>query len=105
MREDRKWAGFPEVKKTRIDLDKPLFSKGKEALEKGATAKSSDLDALLFGLDIEDRSYDLYRRAALETVEPLGKAMFEFLAGEERGHFDIIMMRYEYLAGPVAWQA
>ena len=105
LREDRKWASFPEVKKTRIDLDKPLFSKGKEALEKAVTAKSSDLDALLFGLDIEDRSYDLYRRAALETVEPLGKAMFEFLAGEERGHFDILMMRYEYLAGPVAWQA
>lgn len=50
------------------------------------TGKSSDLDALLFGLDIENRSYDLYRRAASETTNAEGKAMFEFLAEEERGH-------------------
>jgi rubrerythrin len=72
-------------------------------LEKAVTAKSGDLDALLFGLDIENRSYDFYRRAAVETTDALGKAVFEFLAGEERGHFDILMMRYQYLTGSAGW--
>jgi len=103
LKQDERWIEFPEIKKTQLDWDKPLFPKGKEALEKAATAKSSDLDALLFGLDIENRSYDFYRRAAVETTDALGKAMFEFLAGEERSHFDILMMRYQYLAGSVGW--
>jgi len=103
LKRDERWIEFPEIKKTQLDLDKPLFPKGKEALEKAAIAKSSDLDALLFGLDIENRSYDFYRRAAVETTDALGKAMFQFLAGEERGHFDILMMRYQYLASPSGW--
>ena len=102
---DNRWIDLPEVRRVRIDLDRPLFPKGKEALERVVTPRSSDLDALLFGLDIENRSYDLYRRAALETRGTPGRAMFEFLAAQERGHFDILMMRYEYLAGPVGWQA
>jgi rubrerythrin len=105
LKQDGRWIQFPQAKKTPIDLDKPLFPKGKEALEKAVTAKSSDLDALLFGLDIENRSYDFYRQAAMKTTDALGKAVFEFLAGEERSHFDILMMRYEYLAGPAGWQA
>ena len=100
---ENKWTSSPEIKPTHIDMDKPLFPKGKEALEKAVKAKSRDTDAMLFGLEIENKSYDLYRTAALATTNPLGKAMFEFLAGEERGHFNILMMRYESLAGPVAW--
>ncbi len=100
-----KWVGSPEIKPVDIDLDKPLFPKGREALEKAVTTKSNDRDALLFGLDIETKSYDLYWRAASEVADPLGKQMFEFLARQERGHFDILMMRYEALFGPVGWSA
>ncbi len=99
------WVSSPEVKPVQVDLDKPLFPEGKEALDKTVTAKSSDSDALLFGLDIETKSFDMYRRAAVETADALGKAMFEFLAGEEKSHFDILMMRYEYLSGPTGWSA
>ena len=99
------WISSPEVKPVQIDLDKPLFPEGKEALDKTVTAKSSDSDALLFGLDIETKSFDMYRRAAVGTADALCKAVFEFLAGEEKGHFDILMMRYEYLAGPIGWSA
>jgi len=102
---DRTWIDLPEVRKVRIDLDKPLFPEGERALQKAVTKESGDLDALLFGLGIENKSYDLYRRAALETRNTTGRALFEFLAAQERGHFDILMMRYEHLAGPVAWQA
>ncbi len=98
------WVSSSEIKPVDIDLDKPLFPKGREALEKAVTTRSNDWDALLFGLDIEIKSYDLYRRAALEIGEPLGKQMFEFLAGQERGHFDILMMRYDVLFGPVGWR-
>ena len=102
---ENKWVSSPEIKPVQIDLGKPLFPEDSEALEKVIKTKSRDSDALLFGLDIESKSFDMYRRAAVETADALGKAMFEFLAGEEKSHFDILMMRYEYLSGPTGWSA
>ena len=99
-----RWAVSTEIKIVEIDLGKPLFPRGKEVLEKAVTTKSNDWDALLFGLDIEIKSYDLYRKAATEVTDAIGKQMFEFLAGQERGHFDILMMRYDALFGPVSWR-
>ena len=105
LRGRKRWLDLPEVKRTPIGLDKSIFPKDREAFAEVVTGKSDDLDALRYGLDIETKSYDLYRRAALETGNSMGKAMFRFLSGEELVHFDILMMRYEYLAGPVGWQA
>ncbi len=101
-----KWVNSPEIKPVaKIDLGKPLFPRGTEALEKAAMAKSSDWDALRFGLDIEINSYDLYRKAASRIEDALSKQMFEFLAGQEQSHFNILMMRYDALFGPISWQS
>jgi rubrerythrin len=98
-----KWTGAPEITPVAIDLNKPLFPKDIHEMEKRISAKSSESDALLFGLDIEVKSFDLYRKAAQETADPLGKQIFEFLASQEQGHFDVLMLRYDFLYGPVAW--
>jgi rubrerythrin len=103
LAQNNEWVSSPVIKLISIDLDKPIFPKGKKALEKAVTVKSSDMDALLIGLDIEIRSYDLYRPAALKTVDTLGKQMLQFLAGEEMRHFNILMMRYDSLFGPISW--
>lgn len=100
---ENKWVSSAGIKPAPIELTGPLFPGGREALEKKITARSGDLDALLFGLEIEDKSYDLYRTAASSTTDPLGKDVFAFLAGQEKDHFNILMMRYEYLAGPIGW--
>lgn len=99
LKDDKKWTRFPEIKKIMSEQDSPLFPKGKEAFEKAVTKKSGDIDAVLFGLDIENRSFELYKRSASDTADSAGKDMFEFLAGEEREHFNLLMMRYEYLTG------
>ncbi|MDP2729950.1 MAG: ferritin family protein [Dehalococcoidales bacterium] len=99
LTEQGKWVASPEIKPVEIDLDKPLFPGGKKALEKTVTTKSSDWDALLFGLDIEIRSYDMYRQTAAKTQDPLGKQTLQFLAGQEQSHFNLLMMRYESLFG------
>ena len=101
---ESKWAGSSGIKPVGMDLDKPLFPRGIEALEKTIATRSSDWDALLFGLDIEIKSYDLYRKAASQIEHPLGKQMFEFLAGQEQSHFNVLMMRYDSLFGPVSWR-
>lgn len=86
-------------------LHEPLFPKGKGELPEKTAAGSAEKEALVFGLNIESKSFDLYRKAALETTEPAGRAVFELLVSEERNHFNILMMRYEQMSGPVGWQS
>ncbi|MFH1032633.1 MAG: ferritin family protein [Chloroflexota bacterium] len=98
-----KWIKSTDIKPINLNLEKPLFPKGRIALEKTIAIKFSEKDALLFGLDIEMKSHELYRNAALKTGDPLGKQMFEFLTGQEQTHFDLLMMRYDLLFGPISW--
>ncbi len=95
------WVVSPEIKKVSIDLGKPLFPRGIDALKKKVTEKSDDRDALLFGLDIEIKSYDLYRQATVMDAD--GKRLFAYLADQEMGHFNLLMQRFEGQFGPVSW--
>jgi hypothetical protein len=97
------WISFPETMEMggkSIDLDKPLFPPEKEAI----SPRASDTDALLFALQIENQSYELYRKAAAETADPAGKKMYQFLASQERTHFDILMLNYEQLVSYGSWR-
>lgn len=97
------WVSFPETMERGVepvDLDKPLFPPEKEAI----SPEASDTDALLFALQIENESYELYRKAATETADPAGSEMYQFLAGQERTHFDILMLNYEHLVNTGSWR-
>lgn len=99
------WVSFSEALELKpVDLDKPLFPPEREALEKAVSSEASDTDALLFGLQIENESYELYRKAAVETADPVGKAMYQRLASQERTHFDILMLNYEHLVSTGSWR-
>ncbi|MFB0545442.1 MAG: ferritin family protein [Anaerolineae bacterium] len=100
LADEGKWVRLPEVEKVEpIDLDKPLFPKGREALKEAIPEEASQDDALLFALGLENNSFELYRKAVQETEEPVGKEMYLFLANTERHHFDVLMANYEALYG------
>ncbi len=95
------WVSFPEVMGVEpIDLGKPLFPPDEGVID----PEASDIDALLFALQIENQSYELYRRAASETADSAGKAMYHRLASQERNHFDILMLNYEHLVSTGSWR-
>jgi rubrerythrin len=98
------WVSFSEALELKPgDVDKPLFPP-EEALEKAIGPEASDADALLFALEIENESYELYRKAATETADPAGKEMYQRLASQERTHFDILMLNYEHLVSTGSWR-
>lgn len=103
LKKTGEWAAGPALKVKPVDLDKPIFPKGKQAAEKAVKSDYTERDALLFAMNIESDSYNLYRKSAQETASARGKEVYTFLAGEEQTHFDIVMMRYELVAGPQAW--
>ena len=96
--------GLPEgVAEVTSDLTAPLFPEGEEAFQKAVRPDASDLDALLFALQIENESFNLYRELAQTTDDPNGQRMYEYLANAERGHFELLMLNYEHLFTVGSW--
>jgi rubrerythrin len=95
LKAGKRWVHIPELDKVEaVDAKAPIFPQGKKAPEV-LSAKPSLEDALLFGLDTEIKSYELYQHCAGAIDNPEAKQMFQKLAAAERGHFDTLMMRYE----------
>jgi rubrerythrin len=95
---------LPEgVAEGKADLTTPLFPESKEEFQRAVRPDASDQDALLFALQIESESFNLYREMAQTTDDPNGKRMYEYLANAERGHFELLMLNYEHLSTVGSW--
>ena len=95
------WVSFSdEIEVEPVDLDKPLFPPEENVID----PKASDIDALLFALQVENESYELYRKAAAETADLAGKEMYQRLASDEHIYFDILMLNYEHLISTRSWR-
>jgi rubrerythrin len=97
------WVLPDELPEVDADLSTPLFPAGELELEKAIQPDASDLDALLFGLKIENDSFDLYAEQAGRVTDPNAKRLFEYLADSERTHFDLLMSNYESLNSQAGW--
>jgi erythrin-vacuolar iron transport family protein len=95
LRAGDSWKPVPELDLVKeIESEAPVFPKGIMALEK-LPENANDEDALLFGLGIEASSFELYTKNAGQADNLEAKKMFGRLAAAERGHFDLLMLRYE----------
>ncbi|RME21641.1 MAG: hypothetical protein D6806_14370 [Deltaproteobacteria bacterium] len=88
------WTEIPELKSSEPSGTGPVFPQGKSA-PRQVGQDSTEEDVLLFALDIEARSYELYRKAAEEAVDEAGRRFLMRIAGAEQAHFDAIMNIYE----------
>ena len=96
--------GLPEgLAEVTADLTALIFPESEEVCEETLRPDESDLDALLFALQIENKSFNLYRELAQKTEDPNGKRMYEYLANAERGHFEQLMLNYEHLSTVGSW--
>jgi rubrerythrin len=96
--------GLPEgVAEVTADLADLIFPEGEKVCEETLRPDESDLDALLFALQIEHESFNLYRELAQTTEDSNGKRMYEYLANAERGHFEQLMLNYEHLSTVGSW--
>ena len=96
--------GLPEgVDEVTADLAALIFPQSAKVCEETLRPDESDLDALLFALQIENQSFNLYCEMAEKTKDPNGKRMYEYLADAERGHFERLMLNYEHLSTTGTW--
>jgi rubrerythrin len=103
LTEGNEWA-LPEcVFDCTADLEKPLYPRGKTALEETIRPDASDLEALLFALKTENDSFDLYTRHATQANDANARRFYEYLAEEARTHFNLLMLNYESLSNKGGW--
>ena len=97
------WVVPEGVDEVTADLTALIFPQSEKVCEETLRPDESDRDALLFALQIENESFNLYREMAQTTEDPNGKRMYEYLAKIERGHFDLLMLNYEHLSTTGSW--
>jgi rubrerythrin len=103
FKEGAGWA-LPEcVFDCQADLDKPLYPRGREALEDTVRADDSDLDAILFAIKTENDSFSLYSKHAESATDQQARSFYEYLAEEARTHFNLLMLNYESLTSAGGW--
>jgi rubrerythrin len=61
--------------------------------------RADDLAALAFGIQMEERTIDLYRRAATTSGDAAAQEAYEFLVQEEIRHYHQLKNHWEKLAG------
>jgi rubrerythrin len=74
----------------------PIFSR--EALREDISVYTSELSALRMAFLMEKDAVAFYSKAASETDDPDGKAMYEYLVGMEEEHQQILEEEYNALA-------
>lgn len=94
---------LPEIEPAGADWDIPLFPKDPTLFEKTVQPEASDIDALIFAIQIEHKSFELYREMATQADNPTTAEMFKWLASVERGHFNQLMLNYESVIHSGHW--
>lgn len=89
------WAPIPEMDLVgSLDAVSVVFPSGEKAPDE-LPDNPTEEDALLFGLNIENKSFQLYHNSAQQARDPDASALFRQLAGAEKRHFEVLMQRYE----------
>ena len=94
---------LPDISAPDIDLGAKLFAPSRAQAVAKAGSHVLDIDALHLALEMEIKSYDLYRQAAQRTPDAAGAQMYRWLASAEMTHFNLLMGNYEGLVTRSSW--
>jgi rubrerythrin len=99
IRSKKSWPVI-ELPRDKGSTIKTIFEQASRSTVKSNT---SDLEAIIIGIEMEDRSIDLYSDFYREATYPVEKSFYEALIGEEKGHRLALLDYQEYLKDPAGW--
>ncbi|MCK4387844.1 MAG: ferritin family protein, partial [Dehalococcoidia bacterium] len=82
---------------------KSIFIEATKELGTEIKIAQSELEAIETAMNMELKTYDLYRSQSEQSISPLQKRFYQALAAEERGHHLALLDSYEYLTDPTGW--
>jgi len=80
-----------------------IFAQATEEIGSKIKAPASELDAVQTAMDMENNTYDFYKRQGENATYDTEKDFYETLAAEEREHHLVLLDYYEYLRDPSGW--
>ena len=80
-----------------------IFARAVEEMGSNVMAPATELDAVQTAMDMENKSYDLYKSRSQAAAYDGERDFYETLAAEEREHHLILLDYYEYLKDPAGW--
>lgn len=95
-----------------VDLDefamprdeiRTLFSSATETMEDEMGATADEKDVVRVAMDMETKSYQLYKGAAADATDDVARKLFERLAREENQHYEMLENTLEYLSSNEQW--
>lgn len=101
----RKGQDWPDVEppSEKAKSLKSIFAEATKELGSRIKAAESELEAVKIAMDMEIKTYDLYRSRSEQSALPREKQFYQTLAAEERGHHLALLDSYEYLSDPAGW--
>jgi rubrerythrin len=96
------WIEMPEARGAKISPELSVFPENPESALK-TSGRPADLEALIFGMEAEMKSFALYAQQASEVADPAAKDMYRFIASQEQAHFNTLMMRYQSFSITPDW--
>jgi rubrerythrin len=110
------WVAPEEAlaREVEVDITKPLFPGEELAPQEKSPFEATfaaydvgglegDLAVLKFGMDVEEKFYKMYEKAAAETDDALGRQAYQFLMKEENRHFKLLQDAHAYLNDNQHW--
>ena len=82
---------------------KTLFARQAEEIGTSITALSTEIEAVETAMNMENKSYDLYKSRSNTATYPAEKDFYEAVAAEETVHHKLLRDYYDYLKDPVQW--
>ncbi len=82
-----------------------IFARVTEEMGPDIEVPATELDAIQTAMDMENKSYDLYKSRSQNASYDGERGFYEALAAEERTHHSVLLDYYEYLKDPAGWFA
>ena len=80
-----------------------IFAKATGEIGSKIKVPATELDAVQTAMDMENKTYDFYKRQGENAIYDAERDFYHTLAAEEREHHLVLLDYYEYLKDPAGW--
>jgi rubrerythrin len=80
-----------------------ILARATEEINSKIKAPATELGAVQTAMDMENQTYDFYKRQGENATYDAERDFYHTLAAEEREHHLVLLDYYEYLKDPAGW--
>jgi len=80
-----------------------IFAIAVEKIDTTVKASRAELDAVQTAMDMENKTYDFYKKLGKDATYDAERNFYQLLAAEEREHHLVLLDYYEYFNDPASW--